>query len=57
MNNLSLKGIGVALVVPFNNDLSIDWIGYEKLINHVIDGGVNYVVVNGTTGRVCYYFF
>lgn len=51
MNNLSLKGIGVALVVPFNNDLSIDWVGYEKLINHVIDGGVNYVVVNGTTGE------
>lgn len=51
MNNLSLKGVGVALIVPFNKDLSIDWLGYEKLINHVIDGGVNYVVVNGTTGE------
>lgn len=51
MKNISLRGVGVALVCPFNDDLSIDWAGYEKLINHVIEGGVNYVVVNGTTGE------
>jgi 4-hydroxy-tetrahydrodipicolinate synthase len=46
-----LKGTGVALVTPFKADESIDWNALEKLINHVIDGGVNYVVSLGTTGE------
>ncbi len=44
-------GTGVALVTPFNSDDSIDWNGLEKLINHVIDGGVEYIVSMGTTGE------
>lgn len=46
-----LKGTGVALVTPFKADESIDWNALEKLINYVIDGGVNYVVSLGTTGE------
>ena len=46
-----IKGTGVALVTPFNSNNSIDYIGLEKLINHVIDGGVDYLVVLGTTGE------
>ncbi|GEP93706.1 4-hydroxy-tetrahydrodipicolinate synthase [Chitinophaga terrae (ex Kim and Jung 2007)] len=46
-----LKGTGVALVTPFKADESIDWNALERLINHVIDGGVNYVVSLGTTGE------
>ena len=46
-----LKGTGVALVTPFKADESIDWNALEKLINYVIDGGVNYVVTLGTTGE------
>jgi len=46
-----LKGTGVALVTPFNEDGSIDFDSLERLINFVIDGGVNYVVTLGTTGE------
>src|SRR5687767_2920283 len=46
-----LKGTGVALVTPFNEDKSIDFDGLKKLIDFVIEGGVNYVVTMGTTGE------
>ncbi|MBC8046061.1 MAG: 4-hydroxy-tetrahydrodipicolinate synthase [Fimbriimonadaceae bacterium] len=45
------KGTGVALVTPFNTDGSIDYKGLENVINHVINGGVEYVVSMGTTGE------
>ena len=44
-------GTGVALVTPFHTDGSIDWQGLEKLIGHVIKGGVEYLVSMGTTGE------
>ena len=46
-----IKGTGVALITPFNEDLSIDYIGLEKLINHQIKGGIDYLVLMGTTGE------
>ncbi len=46
-----LYGTGVALVTPFNNNETIDYTSLEKVINHVINGGVNYVVTLGTTGE------
>ena len=45
------RGLGVAMVTPFNIDGSIDYSGVEKLTNHLIDGGVDYLVVMGTTGE------
>jgi 4-hydroxy-tetrahydrodipicolinate synthase len=45
-----LKGTGVALVTPFNEDKSIDFNSLEKLLNHVSQG-VDYLVVMGTTGE------
>lgn len=45
------RGTGVALVTPFNEDLSIDFNALGKLIDHVIDGGVNYLVALGTTAE------
>lgn len=45
------KGTGVAMVTPFNADGSIDFAGYTRLTNHLIDGGVDYLVVLGTTGE------
>ncbi|HEX2974783.1 MAG TPA: 4-hydroxy-tetrahydrodipicolinate synthase [Bacteroidales bacterium] len=45
------KGTGVAIVTPFKNDLSIDFSALGRVINHVIDGGVNYIVALGTTGE------
>ena len=46
-----IKGAGVALVTPFNEDKSVDYRGLENLLNHVIDGGIDYLVLMGTTGE------
>lgn len=44
-------GTGVALVTPFKEDGSVDFDGLRKLINHMVDGGVDYLVSLGTTGE------
>ena len=46
-----IKGTGVALVTPFKEDKSVDYKGLENLLNHVIDGGIDYLVLMGTTGE------
>jgi 4-hydroxy-tetrahydrodipicolinate synthase len=45
------RGTGVAIVTPFKNDSSIDFSALGRVVNHVITGGVNYIVVLGTTGE------
>lgn len=45
------KGTGVAIVTPFNTDNSIDFNSLTSLVEHLIGGGVNYLVVLGTTGE------
>jgi 4-hydroxy-tetrahydrodipicolinate synthase len=45
------RGTGVALVTPFKEDLSIDFDALGKLVDHVIGGGVNYLVALGTTAE------
>lgn len=45
------KGTGVAIVTPFKSDSSIDFSALGRVINHVIKGGVNYIVAMGTTGE------
>jgi 4-hydroxy-tetrahydrodipicolinate synthase len=44
-------GTGVAMVTPFNTDGSVDYDGLKNLINHLIEGGVEYLVSLGTTGE------
>ena len=46
-----LRGMGVALVTPFNEDLSIDFDALTKLVNYNIDNGTNFLVVLGTTAE------
>lgn len=46
-----LKGTGVALVTPFNTDKSIDFNGLKALLKHTAKEGVDYYVVQGTTGE------
>ncbi|NPA45227.1 MAG: 4-hydroxy-tetrahydrodipicolinate synthase [Chlorobi bacterium] len=46
-----LKGTGVAMVTPFKKDKSIDFDALSKLIKHIVDGGVDFLVVMGTTGE------
>ena len=48
----NLKGLGVALVTPFNEDLSVDFDSLTKLVEFNINNGTNYLVVLGTTAEV-----
>lgn len=50
-NYKKFKGTGVALITPFRKDGSIDFKSLAKVINHVIKGGVEYIVSLGTTGE------
>ncbi len=45
------SGTGVAIVTPFLENGMIDKEGFRKLIEHLINGKVNYLVVLGTTGE------
>jgi 4-hydroxy-tetrahydrodipicolinate synthase len=45
------RGTGVALVTPFLVDGSVDYSSLHKLIDHCIEGGVNYLVALGTTAE------
>ena len=45
------KGTGVALVTPFAENGKVDYNGLEKLVEFQISNGVNYLVVQGTTGE------
>jgi len=46
-----LAGTGVALITPFKQNEEVDFEALAKMINYVIDGGVNYIVSLGTTGE------
>jgi len=47
----SLTGTGVALITPFKKDFSVDTEALERIVNYQIDGGIDYLVVLGTTGE------
>lgn len=51
MSANKFKGTGVALVTPFKKDKTIDFNALEKLVDSVIDGGVDYLVALGTTAE------
>jgi len=46
-----LKGVGVALVTPFNEDLSVDFDSLTKLVEYNVENGTSYLVVLGTTAE------
>lgn len=45
------KGVATALITPFTNDDKVDLKNLERLLKYQLDGGVNAVVVLGTTGE------
>lgn len=47
----SFKGTGVALITPFKKDLTVDVEALQRLVNFTIEGGVEYLVVLGTTAE------
>lgn len=44
-------GTGVALITPFNKDLSVDVVGLKKVVHFNIENGIDYLVVMGTTAE------
>lgn len=49
--NTKFKGVGIAIVTPFNKDLSVDHDALTKIVNYNIDNGTDYIVISGTTGE------
>lgn len=47
----TFKGSGVALVTPFQTDGSIDTQALKQLVQLQLDGGTDFLVVQGTTGE------
>ena len=47
----NFKGTGVAMVTPFGEDLTVDFTALGNLVQHVTDGGVDFLVVMGTTAE------
>ncbi|MEZ4721693.1 MAG: 4-hydroxy-tetrahydrodipicolinate synthase [Flavobacteriales bacterium] len=45
------RGTGVAMVTPFTKSKEVDFAALERLTDHLITGGVDYLVVQGTTGE------
>mgnify|MGYP000007252829 FL=1 len=46
-----LRGTGIAIVTPFTENREVDYPALKKLVNYLIDGGVEHLVVMGTTGE------
>lgn len=51
MAQINLKGLGVALITPFKEDLSVDFTALGRLIDFQIQNGIDYIVVLGTTAE------
>ena len=45
------RGTGIALVTPFKPDFSVDVEALQRIVNHVIDNGADFLVVLGTTSE------
>ena len=44
-------GTGVAIVTPFRDDKAVDFDALRRIVNHCINGQVDYIVALGTTGE------
>lgn len=49
--NKKFEGVGIAIVTPFNEDLTVDHQSLIKIVNYNIDNGMDYIVISGTTGE------
>ena len=45
-----IKGVGVALITPFDN-YKVDYLALGRMVDHVIEGGVDYIVALGSTAE------
>jgi len=51
MKKHKFSGTGVALITPFKSNKDVDYQALNKIINHIIENGIDYIVTLGTTGE------
>jgi 4-hydroxy-tetrahydrodipicolinate synthase len=51
MAEVNLKGLGVALITPFNEDESVDYVSLGRLVDYLLKNGADYLVVLGTSAE------
>ena len=51
MKRSIFKGLGVALITPFTANGAIDFAAVAKVVDNLVEGGVDYILVLGTTGE------
>ena len=51
MKRSIFKGLGVALITPFTANGAIDFAAIAKVVDNLVEGGVDYILVLGTTGE------
>ena len=51
MDRTTFKGLGVALVTPFMQNGAIDFAAVARIVDSLVEGGVDYILVLGTTGE------
>ena len=51
MERISLRGMGVALATPFNDDFSVDYEALKGLVEYQVSNGADYLVVLATTSE------
>lgn len=51
MTSDTFRGTGVALVTPFDDNNNVDYPSLKKLLEYIIDGGINFIAMSGTTGE------
>ena len=51
MSNSNFYGLGVALITPFTENGAVDFAAVAKIVDNLIEGGVDYILVLGTTGE------
>ncbi len=51
MNRDIFKGLGVALITPFMENGAVDFAAVARIVDNLVDGGVDYILVLGTTGE------
>lgn len=49
--NKKFEGVGIAIVTPFKNDLSVDHESLTNIVNYNVENGMDYIVISGTTGE------
>ncbi len=51
-----LRGSGVAMITPFNKEGEVDYDAVVKVVDHIISGGIDFIVVMGTTAETATLF-